>query len=330
MNLNDECWDLVCKDTTICLLKRFYYHSVECLKELGGDQYYDLLRPLLAYGTIAAAHVARNALQLEGNDVVSNARLVSFGHDYFTFGNQLPELYEKAVVKRTDRCVVQDGPAGACFHCRSAGVSLCNYINADHQMIVYASIPEGFRMCEYYIKEVGQKINGPRDYGKKIRDLAPNPLNAEQRIQLAREMLTWYTSFNLMAIEDNFGSEECQNRMRHRMWYEGIRFRSMRSKETLGGDVDISALIIEAQKILSMRTEVMSQGDTIEFNITSCPFSSQQNIFCTIIEMFFEGLCKGCEEGKELVQLERLTDGAPACRYILRPISKETMKWSDK
>jgi hypothetical protein len=321
-------WQAASNDPTIYLLKRIYYHSVECLRELSGDKFYLLMKPIVLPASISASFIARKVLQLEGDDLAVNAQLVSFGHDYLSYGDQELQLYEKAVVKRTGHCLIQDGPPEACLHCRLAGSLECSSTNPQHEMIVKSCMTEGFRCCEWYMKIADKNIE-QNDYGRKIRDFPANPLGVEQRLQLSREILTWYISFTTMAITDNFGSNELLDQMRYRMYSEGMRFYRRKEKSTVDGSGDkLQQAILDLFHTLATNPKKISEASELMV-IDSCPFSGYPPYICQLIELFVKGMSLLDGQGKELIGLERMTEGRSQCRYVLRDMSSNDIKWSD-
>jgi hypothetical protein len=328
--LDDAYWEAAWKDPTIYLLKRIYFHAVECLKEVGQDRFEILLKPIVLPSSMSASILARNALKLEGDDLVTNARLVSFGHDYLSYGTIDLQLFEKAVVKRTDRCLLQDGPPEACFHCRLAGPLECSSTNPQHEMIVRSCMTEGFRICEWYIKKVDQTIHDQKDLGKKLMNLPTLPLSKDQRLQLSREILAYYIHFTLMAIVENFGIDELLNRMRHRMYMEGMRYYYKNTNIMDSKTEDrLQLVLMNLINTLDLKADLNHKGETKEIVIESCPFSSFPAYYCQIIEFFYKGLCLQDGRSREFVQLDRMTECKSCCRYLLRDISPEELKWSD-
>lgn len=328
---NEYCWEAAWNDPTVRLLKHIFYHSVECLKELSQDRFDLLLRPIFLPAVISASHLARKSLQLEGDDLVTNARLVSFCHEYLSYGRSGLQLHERVAVKRTDRCLMQDGPPEACIHCRLGATMECTSINLQHEVVLKGCMTTGFRRCEYYIKNVDQEINEQKGYGNKIMDLPSNPIGIEQRLQLSREVLTWYISFVSEAIADNFGIDELLNRMRYRMYVEGMRYysRNVNTTEKIDGDRLLKA-IGNLTSTLEMKAENIKVEGLDVTIINSCPFSGFPPYLCQMIEFFFMGVCSQHGQGKEFVQLERMTEGRSQCRYVLREVSPEEMTWSDR
>ncbi|MDD1772425.1 MAG: hypothetical protein LUQ09_05840 [Methanomassiliicoccales archaeon] len=326
----DRCWELAWNDPTVRLLKRFHYHNIECLSELAGDKFYDMIRPMVLPSSMSASHIARETLGLQGNDLETNARLVTFGNDYFAYATTRLVSYERAFVKRVDRCILQDGPPEACFHCRSGGVMECSSTNPEHQMVMTATMPDGFRVCEYYITDRKHAISGPKDYGKKMRDLPPNPVPPEQRVRFTREVLSWYMSFVMQAIIDNFGIDEYQNRMRHRLLYEGMRYAVIDAGKE-GNASDLEKIVLGAMKVMGMSFKTRTEGGSSFITVSSCPFSCFPPYFCQMIETFFSGVCRWEGKDREIVQLLRITEGgSQTCQYVLRLKAYESVRWSDK
>ena len=322
-------WERVWNDPTVNFLKRILYHSSESLEELSKDDFDILIRPTFRTSTIAAAHLARKFLQLEGDDLVTNARLVSFGHDYFVFSPKGLAQYDKVIVKRAERCLLQDGPPEVCFHCRVGGVLECSSTNPDHIMVVTSSMTDGFRNCEYIIKNVEQVINGPKDYGRKLRDLPPNPASDETRLQLAQEALTYYTNFVLMAYASNYGEAVLYERMRYRMYIEGMK-DFLRTKGSSGEtDQDPLHRITKILDFLTIRWDVDEEEEGKNIRIGSCPFSSFPPHICHMLEYYFKGICMGDGNDMEFLQVERATEGGEGCRYIFRKIPPDQRKWFD-